>query len=259
MKLKQNYKITFFLLCFFVSQAAFAGSTEALQSYETAQKSYFEQDYQGALKIFGELSKNEPDNGYLLYNLGNCHYKMGETGRAIQYYEKALLKIPRVSEVKTNLSLVRKGGDQEPPQNFTDYLVSNFYFWSAHVTLPEFRLALMVLSAIFWGWVFYEWLKNKKILSLKTILGFVILLYLAGGYYLKSDMATPGRFAIVIKPEINVKAIYMDKDKPLFQLHEGTKVKIIDRQDFNQGAKWLRIALPEGQTGWVLADDLGVI
>lgn len=255
----QHIKLLFFLMLFFVVGVCYATTPEEIQLYDSAKTDYHNRDYTASQIKFDQLLQDHPDNGYLLFNLANVYYKMGELGKAIQYYEKARLKIPRVPEVKVNLDLMRKGQPKDEAQSFTDYLINNFYFWSSYITVSEFRLILLIVSIVFWGMVFYLFIRSKKILSLRSVLGLLILLYFAFGYYLKSDVAMPGRFAVVIKPEVDVKAIYMVKGQTLFQLHSGTKVRIIDRHEFNPNEKWLRIVMPEGQKGWVLADDVGVI
>jgi hypothetical protein len=45
----------------------------------------------------------------------------------------------------------------------------------------------------------------------------------------------------------------------LFQLHEGTKVRVIDKQDFDDNHQWLKVKMPQGQAGWVPADLVGII
>ncbi|MBI2340531.1 MAG: SH3 domain-containing protein [Deltaproteobacteria bacterium] len=64
---------------------------------------------------------------------------------------------------------------------------------------------------------------------------------------------------MVLKPEIEVRPTYLESEKALFKLHEGSKVRVIDEQKFGKKEAWVEVALPQGQKGWVRAEELGII
>ena len=67
--------------------------------------------------------------------------------------------------------------------------------------------------------------------------------------YLKADTA------IVLKPVTSVRSSPSSESaKDLFVLHEGTKVRIIDKV-----GKWSNIELADGRQGWMLSQDMEVI
>jgi len=251
-------KYIIFSFLFFIPVMAHADLSN-LKIYDEAKEAYFNKKYNVAEKKFSALLKYEPQNGYLHYNLGNVYFKMGKLGKAIQQYEKAKLTIPRDMDLKLNLVYARTKLVDEVTVSFSDYLNQTFYFWSSSLDLSDFRLLLVIYSFTFWGFCLFLFLRKKRLITTKMVIAFLLLAYVSCGYWIKSDLEAPGIYGVVIKPEVDVKASYLDQDKPLFLLHEGSKVRIIDKQNFGEDQKWYRIALPEGQKGWVPASEIGVI
>jgi SH3-like domain-containing protein len=61
--------------------------------------------------------------------------------------------------------------------------------------------------------------------------------------------------AIIFRKEIDVKLEPNDKSNILFKLHEGTKVQVIENFD----DKWLKIMLLDGQTGWIIKNQIKIL
>jgi Tfp pilus assembly protein PilF len=56
-----------------------------------------------ALLCFSEAHRIDPDNGIVLYNLGNCLAKSGRTDEAIDYYRRAVQIGPVTADLLSNL------------------------------------------------------------------------------------------------------------------------------------------------------------
>lgn len=249
-----------FLVLMTVTSFAWAQDSSDFQaSYEKAKQDYFNKNYETALSQFQVLAEARPGNPYLLYNLANTYFHLGQNGEAIRYYEKALWDLPRETDLKDNLLVARVKLLDKVQESFADYLTKTFYFWVPFITLSEYQVLLMSLSALFWLPLLFLTYKNKVALKSVFLGAVVVFGYLGYGYHLKKDAVSFGNFGIVIKPEVEVRANYLENDNPLFELHEGTKVRIVDQQSFNENQKWLKIILPQGQKGWVLAGDIGII
>ena len=240
-------------------------STEArvtdaqVADYEQAKKAYYDNDYEKALQGFNALLEQNEDSGHLLYNLGNVYFKMGKIGAAKWHYEKARLLIPRNADLKINLSLLDSKLIDKIENSFSDYLVATFYFWSSQLTMGELGWVLFIFTIFYWTWCIQKLWRKKRFWTAETFIILIIFIYLTGGYYLKDSLEAYGHYGIVVNPEVDVKASYLEKDEPLFQIHQGTKVRLIDQQDFGEGGRWLRISLPQGQKGWVLSKDIGLL
>lgn len=228
--------------------------------YEEAKQAYYNHEYPKAEDIFFNLTRDAGhQSAFLYYNLGNTYFNMGKIGRALQYYEKAMLYLPRDPDLRQNLDLARGKIVDQVTESFSDYLLRTFYFWSAWLSFYEFQLALVVLTILFWLLPVVKRLRHKSPLSQTVLVLAVFYAYFAFGCYLKTEQNRPQEQGIVLVPELEVKASYLEKEKPIFLLHEGTKVRVIDEQNFGDKKQWLKIALPEGQKGWVKANTIGRI
>lgn len=228
--------------------------------YEEAKQAYYNHEYLKAEDIFYNLA--EPLGlraGYLHYNLGNTYFNMGKNGRALQHYEKALLTLPRYPDLLQNLELLRSKLTDTTGESFSDYLLRTFYFWSVWLSYFEFQWLFIVFTVLFWGIFLWRRLRLKPLFGGIFLSLTVVYAYFVFGYHLKCDRARPGEFGIVLVPEVEVKASYLEKEKPIFVLHEGTKVRLIDRQELGKKKVWIRVALPEGQKGWVRENTIGRI
>ncbi len=71
-----------------------------------AEEAYRSGDHRAALEYYQELER--PGVGWqLLYNMGNCHYELGNTADAVLYYERALKLNPRSKRARENLELAK--------------------------------------------------------------------------------------------------------------------------------------------------------
>lgn len=253
----------YLILVFFVALvpcASVADIDDSALRYDDARQAYYNHEYPKAEDIFFNLSQELGDkNAYLYYNLGNTYFNMGKIGRALQYYEKARLYLPRYTELQQNLALARSKVVDETNESFSDYLLRTFYFWSGWISFYEFQFALVVFTILFWLLVIVRRLRHKPFVSHTVLVLALFYGYFVFGCHLKTDQNRPQEQGIVLVPEVEVKASYLEKEKPIFILHEGTKVRVIDGQNFGEKNQWLKIALPEGQKGWVKSNTIGRI
>jgi SH3-like domain-containing protein len=60
--------------------------------------------------------------------------------------------------------------------------------------------------------------------------------------------------ALIMKPVSTVRSSPDNSGNTLFILHEGTKVKILEKL-----GEWTRIELADGRQGWLISIDVEVI
>ncbi len=202
------------------------------------------------------------DSGFvsadLFYNLGNAYYKANDNKKAILYYEKAKLLSPRDKELNHNLALAQsKAVDKinnipdlfflEWIRNMRDQLAVDT--WSAY-SIGFFILGLCGLLLYF----FTIKINLKKLgfwIGAASIFVSVITLLFASSAY---NSQIKQRTAIIFVKGVTVKSTPAETGTNLFILHEGTKVKIIDKVD-----NWQKIKIPDGNQGWVKESDLAKI
>ena len=199
------------------------------------------------------------ESARLYGNIGNAWFKSGEIARAILYYEKALKLDPSFPDARYNLDFAR---------TFVQDKIES---------VPEFFLASWLrrvsrsLSSNAWTGLFFLFLTLTLAALLLFLLGRTTRLrktgfYLAILFFLLSagalSFAAGQRSAyrradeaIILRPVVTVRSSPGSEGaKDLFILHEGTKVRILDRV----GA-WENISLADGRQGWISASEADLI
>lgn len=80
-------------------------STELL--VQQACQAYDQGRYGEAAQLYQRLADAEGASAEIHYDLGNCHFKLGDLGRAILEYRRALARNPSLKPAQENLDLAR--------------------------------------------------------------------------------------------------------------------------------------------------------
>lgn len=65
---------------------------------------YNERDYKGALEVFLEIEKDDPDDSRLLNNIGLCYANMGDYEKAHWYYGRAIALDSKQAQTYVNMA-----------------------------------------------------------------------------------------------------------------------------------------------------------
>ena len=249
-------KYIFVALCMACSAAAFA-QTDA-QLWNSANDAYSMGQYESAYNDYKSIEQGGTHSYKLYYNMGNACYKMGEVGKAILYYEKALKLDPAGEDAKINLQIARL-------QTLDKIDV-----------VPEFILATLIkdvrnaLSSNGWAYLAIAFLAVTAVLMLlfrfapttgqrkfSFVLACVVFLFAIISVLFAVNLrrnASSEDSAIVMVPVSNIKSAPNSTGNNLFILHEGTKVEILE-----EAGQWCRIEISDGRQGWMHKSDVEVI
>ena len=111
---------------------------------------YEEGRYEEAAAAYRQLLDHGDDSGSLSFILGNTYFRMGRTGWAVLYYEKAKRLIPRDADLRANLGYALEGVDEGTPswqREFYQNLV-NFFPQGHLVLMTSFFFALLIAIII---------------------------------------------------------------------------------------------------------------
>ena len=183
---------------------------------------------------------------------------MGNNGKAILYYEKALKLNPAGEDAKINLQIARL-------QTLDKIEV-----------VPEFILATWVkdirnmLSSNGWAYITIALLAVTAILMLmfkfapttgqrkfSFVMACVVFLFAIFTVLFAASLranANSQDHAIVMVPVSNIKSAPNATGNNLFILHEGSKVEILE-----EAGKWCRIEISDGRQGWMPIADVEII
>ncbi|MCS6988935.1 MAG: SH3 domain-containing protein [Chloroherpetonaceae bacterium] len=249
--------------CFSALLAAMATSllaqiSDPKNAFQEANNLYAAGKYRDALALYRALDSLGYQSGELYYNLGNAHYKLGQIGLAILYYEKARLFIEGDEDLETNLELARaKTKDKIPElpkfflEAFLDGALDRFSLgWLGFLT----AFFLYALAAVFI-------LQLRQMFGLNSLAGnvakhslLVLFAFSLLFFALKSVRVASRQKAIVLSPVVNLKSEPREQSATISVVHEGLKVDITRREE-----GWLEVKLPDGTKGWIERRDAGEI
>lgn len=212
-------------------------------------------EYELAIKEYQAVIDSGFESSELYYNLGNAYYKSHKITMALVNYEKASLLDPGDEEILHNLEMTRQlvvdQIDDLPEflpkvwyRRFISLLKTNQWAYISLITFPVSLLLFLV----------YLFIRNIRIRKLSFWLSVFVMFISLSTFvfsYHQKKMVYKHSYAIIISPSVTIKSSPDDSGTELFQLHEGTKVEIID-----QLGEWKEIKLSDGNAGWLRMEDL---
>ncbi len=243
-----------FLICAIFLGFSISAFSQA-DLFKNANDLYAKAQYSEAAVLYEQLVSNNDVAPELYFNLGNAYYKLDEVGKSILNYERALRIKPTYENAKFNLEMARlKVVDNvvQVPSFFImrwiDSLIklmsSNQWFWLSValllVTVISFFIFIFGLSPVLRRFSFYLGVFFFSIT--------VLTAFFSG--MRKNQMAQHNQ-AIIMVGTIVVKGSPDKSGTDLFQLHEGTKVKVK-----SELGEWTEIVLGNGNLGWI--EDINI-
>src|SRR5262245_11751225 len=137
--------VTKMFLALFLGFLLAPGLKAAEDLQEKANRYYRDRDYNNALKAYEQLLPDPRVSTDVLYNIGNCYYKMGQLGRAVLFYERAARLNPDDEDIAFNLRLAGlKTVDRIEP---VPPIIYKRWFQdiSGSLTVSQWSVALLVL------------------------------------------------------------------------------------------------------------------
>lgn len=220
---------------------------------------YREGEFAGAIASYRSVAEGGFESAALYYNLGNAHFRLGETGPAVLNYERALRLDPGDDDIRANLALVNQRLQDriDPLPRF--WLLSAFDWWMGLMPRGLLKAIVAACYLLLGAAVVLivlrrpaGWRGTLRRFACAAAASTVLL----GGTLLvrETGLGRPGE-AVVMAAEARVlNAPSEDAGLTLFTLHEGTKVRI-DRR----AGEWAEVVLADGKVGWLRLDMLGVI
>ena len=223
-----------------------------------AEKAYDSKNFKISIHHYQKLI-NEGYKSYQLYfNLGNSYYRNNELGKAIYYYELASKSNPADDDIKINLAIaasktIDKVNSKE--NFFITAIKTNILLSFSTFTWSIFTISFISLASIlFFIFINSNNILIKRISFIGTCFCFILftLSYFLGYTSLKSK--SENKFAIITSKEIKILNEPTISGISKFNLHEGTKIRIVE----NKG-EWILIKLDNGNEGWIKTTDVGII
>ena len=243
----------YFLATLFLSFTIYDGSVaeETIQTntvFFEANRFYKNEQYPQAIEAYEELVAASVVSGHLFYNLGNAYIRTGAIGQAILNYERALQRLPRDADVKSNLEYARSLVEGETKTNERNWIISRVFFLVHFLNLDELTaavsllyigvMAILILGVLFRG---FRRAVNYGI----AVLG-ILLLFSAICFALRLHNTQFEKRAVITSGAAEARFEPSDAATSHFTLHEGMVIEV--RQPRSE---WSKIERWDGKAGWV--------
>ena len=222
--------------------------TQADRLVMEADSAYAAGHHARALNLYDSVNTAFTSSG-LLYNMGNCHYRMGDVAQAILHYERALRLAPGDEDVLANLELTRQQV-KDRVASMPAFTLGSWWARSLGGSDPDQWArrsigASVLLFLALSGLLFVAQRTARRAIVTAVGLAFLgILVTTALAYTRHRDLARHDE-AIIMTPRVDVRSTPDAQGVVLFILHKGTKVTILQQQ-----SGWQEIELANGAVGW---------
>ncbi len=250
---KQNKAILVFFMVLFVS--VLQGQNSPKELFDQANELYRTNSYKKAIELYKAIVGQGMISSELYFNMGNSYYKLNEIAESIYNYEKALQLNSQNKDAKVNLVFAKRmtiDAIEELPktvlQNFeTDYVQELSYNQWAWISV----VASLGLLLFFIGYYFSYVPSQKRIYFAALVACLLLLLSSVIISFKEHQYETNKLEAIVFQEVVAVKNAPSENSDDVFELHEGTKVSVLDNV-----AAWKKIKLADGKVGWIPKEAL---
>lgn len=227
-----------------------------------ADSAYMNDNFVQARDLYLQAQKQGGTSPALFYNLGNTYYRMGDLGRAILYYERALRLDPTFADARDNLQFVQSKitdkqiDDGSVMTNIWHTVVgwnsADGWAWVAIILFAVFLACVAV-------YVFAQAVGVRKFsffgggILFLVIIVVVIICFAAAN---RQDGGT--REAVVISPAAQLSTsprVARNSSEQAFILHEGTKVEVVDSVSSPTDGRWYEVRIGR-ERAWVRSSDI---
>jgi len=220
---------------------------------------YAQEEYEKASQVYLTLLNEHNDSPVLLYNLGNCYFKMDSLARSILCFERARLLSPGDDAIKQNLEFVRSRLiDKVAPQSELFFVtwwrsLSNLMSIDSWLSISLILFIVVLGSLLAYAFLTERWIRKTAVcVCAVSLFGTIIINLLALSQY---RMMVDRDYAIITVPVVSIKSTPADNSTDLFIIHEGAKVRILD----NSMKEWSEVVYEDGKQGWIENSDYEII
>lgn len=239
-----------------------ASATYAQTGINAASEAYRKGDFRKSIELYEGIVAQHLDNNKesaeIYYNLGNAYFRDNQVAKAILNYERALLLNPGDSDIRHNLRFARTRIEDKVDISGNMFLTS----WAKAMqnmydsdTWGKVGIGFFVLLLIFVGiYLFIRVLWIKKAAFYVAIVFFFLVIVANLFAFEQKDARVRRNSGIVMAAAVSVRTSPDANSKELFQLHEGTKIKVRDTD-----GNWYEIQIANGSVGWLPKENVEII
>lgn len=242
--MKKLLYISIFLLANLLS------AQQEIALFEKANKLYQEDKLEDALTIYKQIETQKLQSDDLYYNMGNVYYKLNQIAPAVYYFEKALVLNPNNADAAHNLMFANRmkiDNIEALPKTIGERFSESFIQKLTYNTWAWLAVILAFLFAVLFLLYHFSYNSSKKrLFFITSLISAALSLLLIVFAYSNYNYVKNNKYAIVFEQQVSVKSEPKQTADISFELHEGTKVKLLESVP-----NWEKIKLADGKIGWV--------
>ncbi len=243
-----------------VSIAGIARADLLDDAWKRGNDAFLRGDYVAAVTAYEQLDRQGVLSPELDYNLGNAYYRLGQLGRAIWGWERALDLDPDADDARYNLQQARKGVERRVHDKIEG--ADRESIWIRAVAALTLSTETWLFLALYVSFFVFLGLRLRARRApgghddapgwgaIAGILG--VMAALAGALLVGRLALDRVPYAIVLGDEVPAKEGADPNYRTTFDVHAGLRVRVLDRDQ-----DWVRIRLANGLEGWVRDRDVG--
>lgn len=222
--------------------------------YAQGNAAYTKGQYQQAANDYQKIVDAGYQSVEVYFNLGNAYYRLGDIPSAILYYEKAHKLAPSDEDVNFNIHYANARTsdklEQAPEFFVTKWWEGFILFFSVNTLAVLSILCMLGGCAVLILYLFTNSFVVKRssfYAGIVAILLGIVFVFMAN----QQERYFAGhQQAIIFGNSVTAKSTPDANGKPLFIVHEGTKVNVLQQND-----TWMEVELPNGNAGWIAVTD----
>ncbi len=231
-------------LLMFATALCVPARADITADFDAANEAYAAGDFRAAADGYAKVAAQKQWSAALFYNLANSYFRLGDFGRAILNYERALTLEPKHPEAEANLRIVRDRARalelvRTTPERYAAKVAVNDYAW---VAAGAFWVALFAAVTL--------WFRRGS-RSVPAALFVSALLILAAAFaaiYLLENGSHGRALAVVVAKDVQARLATAENAGAVLALPPGSEVKVLSTR-----GEWIYAALPNQLRGWIPA------
>jgi tetratricopeptide (TPR) repeat protein len=212
--------------------------------------------FRNAAERFGQLADDGVANGALHYDLANAYLQAGELGRAILHYRAAEKLSPGDSRVQHNLEHARSLVRSRIAPSGERALGRALLGWHSGTTLRS-RFAVFAAAWVaFWIVLGLNLFRPRAWWKWLALTAGIVWLACGASVAVDALLAGDRLEGVVVADDVVVRMGNGEGYEPRFEepLQQGVEFRVLE-----QRPNWLRIELANEKTGWIRADQAGLL
>jgi tetratricopeptide (TPR) repeat protein len=209
-----------------------------------------EELYRQSVGAFETLAEHGVRNAALEYNLGNTYFRLGELGRAILHYRRALRFDPTDPALTANLTYARNRVEPYIEPSGGRQLVNRLMFWTNRTSIHDRFWMASIASIVGWGGLVLRLRWRSR--ALTVLAGLLVVAGLANsasvGWQLHDEARRPP--AVVVGGERVLRLGRGEGYEPALNqpLGPGVELRLLSHR-----GDWVEVELRNDKTGWLPA------